>query len=372
MPKLKPCTFYLPKTPENQVLHSFDDYTPEELKNLKKKQKKGFIQIIYPNLNQADKNKKIRERWINAISEDHFLKRNNPYIYYYKLSTQEHTYTGLICGINSKEFEKGLITQHEKTYPSRATLMASYLDVVQIQAEPVVVIAEADPLQSLVPLDIENRQTIVSFTFDQTQHQIWQLIDSEVQRLSKWSEQQPYFHLADGHHRVASLTTLSKLKNKDFLVSCFLVSQNSIFLHSFIWFFKKTLSTQSVDMLIEKIKAFNGVPTSLDAISKKKYDIIIKIKKYSFGISTVIGLTPEFIREQLLDTFPDILDELCYQPDVGPHLNPENMSQFDLVFYMKPCSKEMLFDYAKKGKILPAKSTYILPKLVTGLFISPL
>jgi len=372
MPKLHPCTFYLPKTPEHQVLHSLDDYTADELKSLKQKQKKGFIQIIYPNLTQADKNKKIRERWLKAISEDHFLKKDNPCIYYYKISTSEHTYTGLICGINSKEFEKGSITQHEKTYPKRATLMASYLDEVQIQAEPVVVITEDDPLQCLVPLEIEKRQTIVSFTFDQTQHQIWQLIDSETQSLSKWSEQQPYFHLADGHHRVASITTLSKLKNKDFLVSCFLVSQNSIYLHSFIWFFKKTLSTQIVDILIEKMKVFNGVPTSLDANSKKKYDITIKIKKHYFGISTVVGLTPEFIREQILDTFPDILDELCYQPDVDPHSYSENMSQFDLVFYMKPCSKEMLFDYAKKGEILPAKSTYILPKLVTGLFISPL
>ncbi len=86
MPKLHPCTFYLPKLLNIKFYTLLDDYTADELKSLKQKQKKGFIQIIYPNLTQADKNKKIRERWLKAISEDHFLKKDNPCIYYYKIS----------------------------------------------------------------------------------------------------------------------------------------------------------------------------------------------------------------------------------------------------------------------------------------------
>jgi len=372
MPKISPLTFYIPKVPQKQIMHGVEEYSNEELKKLKKEQPEGFIHIINPDSKHHNKNTIIRERWLKAISKKTFLNQNAPSIYYYKMSSKSHTYKGLIGGVSTKDFEKGTISQHEKTYPKRAALMASYLEEVQIQAEPVVVIAETDPLESLTPKEIEKRRPLFSFTFDQTHHQIWKLIDNEIQQLQKWSEKQHYFHLADGHHRVASLSALSKRKNQDFLVSCFLIPQTTIQLHSFIWFLKDVLSGQKENELIGKIEAYQGELTSLEAGNSKSYDIVIKIKKNYFGIPGKVGLTPEFIREQLLDTFPEILDELCYLPDTGQHSFNDWVSEFDLVFYMKPCSKELLFDYAKKGKNLPAKSTYILPKLITGLFISPL
>jgi uncharacterized protein (DUF1015 family) len=46
-------------------------------------------------------------------------------------------------------------------------------------------------------------------------------------------------------------------------------------------------------------------------------------------------------------------------------------SKNQLAFYMKPFSKSYLFNFAKKQKVLPAKSTFILPKLLSGMVVSP-
>lgn len=105
---------------------------------------------------------------------------------------------------------------------------------------------------------------------------------------------------------------------------------------------------------------------------KSNYPLLIQVKQQWFGFSkeTINSENiPNFIISKLLDPLPTPLPKLNYAPDLNES-SLESQSNNQLVFHMKPLSKSYLFDFAKKQKTLPAKSTFILPKMLTGLLIS--
>lgn len=372
MPVFQPLSLFLPHTPQNQVMRSLEDYTPNEITALKSDQKEGFIHIIQPEPKTEDKNLEIRRKWINALNNQLYTPKKKTGVFWYKIKTQGLTFQGLIGACSALEFKKRTITQHEKVYEHRVQLMADYLETVRIQAEPVVVIHE-EALDSKIDfIQIEKRTTVFDFQYEQTHHQMWELNRAEIEQVMHWSMHQPHFHLADGHHRVASMLHYSYQKQKTAPISCFLIHQSQLELHSFVWFLKTCKSKDDLDRLVEQIKLHQGKQIDLNAAESKRFEITIKVGKAYFGLEGTFSNPPVFINENLLNSLPQLAEALHNQPDPKQGIDSAKWEDFELAFFMKPISKAILFDLARKGKNLPAKSTYILPKLLTGLFVSPI
>jgi uncharacterized protein (DUF1015 family) len=374
MPKFSPLCFNLPVNPSIQVMRSLDSYNDVELKKFQIN-KKHFSNIIYPQNKKINSPFIVRENWEKFIQNKWYLKKYKPSIYYYKISNPTKQIVGFIGSLSTHDFFNNNVTMHEQTYSKRVQHMTNYIKTVKIQAEPVIVIHESPLPVTLILNKIENKKCSVDFEFEDTRHQLWRLNETQNEILNTWSQKQNYFHLADGHHRSECMINLSKDIKADLPISTFLVHQNQISLDSFVWFSKNNMDNsiqlKLVDRLIElgAIKFLNKSESVID------FSLIVKINNSFYGLmiqESKKETIPNYINNFILKDFNKIQKTLEYRPNLGsPKILKTTLSE-SLAFYMKPISKQSLFNNAKNKIFLPAKSTYISPKMLTGMVVSSL
>ena len=374
MPKFSPLCFNLPVNPSIQVMRSLDSYNDVELKKFQIN-KKHFSNIIYPQNKKINSPFIVRENWEKFIQNNWYLKKYKPSIYYYKISNPTKQIVGFIGSLSTHDFFNNNVTMHEQTYSKRVQHMTNYIKTVKIQAEPVIVIHES-PLPVALKLNkIENKKCSVDFEFEVTRHQLWRLNETQNEILNTWSQKQNYFHLADGHHRSECMINLSKDIKADLPISTFLVHQNQISLDSFVWFSKNNMDNsiqlKLVDRLIElgAIKFLNKSESVID------FSLIVKINNSFYGLmiqESKDETIPHYINNFILKGFNEIQNTLEYRPNLSHLKISKTTLSESLAFYMKPISKQSLFDNAKNKIFLPAKSTYISPKMLTGMVVSSL
>ena len=374
MPKFSPLCFNLPVNPSIQVMRSLDSYNDVELKKFQIN-KKHFSNIIYPQNKKINSPFIVRENWEKFIQNKWYLKKYKPSIYYYKISNPTKQIIGFIGSLSTHDFFNNNVTMHEQTYSKRVQHMTNYIKTVKIQAEPVIVIHESPLPVTLILNKIENKKCSVDFEFENTKHQLWRLNETQNEILNTWSQKQNYFHLADGHHRSECMINLSKDIKADLPISTFLVHQNQISLDSFVWFSKNNMDNsiqlKLVDRLIElgAIKFLNKSESVID------FSLIVKINNSFYGLmiqESKDETIPHYINNFILKGFNKIQNTLEYRPNLSHLKISKTMLSESLAFYMKPISKQSLFDNAKNKIFLPAKSTYISPKMLTGMVVSSL
>ena len=374
MPKFSPLCFNLPVNPSIQVMRSLDSYNDVELKKFQIN-KKHFSNIIYPQNKKINSPFIVRENWEKFIQNKWYLKKYKPSIYYYKISNPTKQIVGFIGSLSTHDFFNNNVTMHEQTYSKKVQHMTNYIKTVKIQAEPVIVIHESPLPVTLILNKIENKKCSVDFEFENTKHQLWRLNETQNEILNTWSQKQNYFHLADGHHRSECMINLSKDIKADLPISTFLVHQNQISLDSFVWFSKNNMDNsiqlKLVDRLIElgAIKFLNKSESVID------FSLIVKINNSFYGLmiqESKDETIPHYINNFILKGFNEIQNTLEYRPNLSHLKISKTMLSESLAFYMKPISKQSLFDNAKNKIFLPAKSTYISPKMLTGMVVSSL
>ena len=374
MPKFSPLSFNLPVNPSIQVMRSLDSYNDVELKKFQIN-KKHFSNIIYPQNKKINSPFIVRENWEKFIQNKWYLKKYKPSIYYYKISNPTKQIVGFIGSLSTHDFFNNNVTMHEQTYSKRVQHMTNYIKTVKIQAEPVMVIHESPLPETLKLNKIENKKCSVDFEFENTKHQLWRLNETQNEILNTWSQKQNYFHLADGHHRSECMINLSKDIKADLPISTFLVHQNQISLDSFVWFSKNNMDNsiqlKLVDRLIElgDIKFLNKSESVID------FSLIVKINNSFYGLmiqESKDETIPHYINNFILKGFNEIQNTLEYRPNLSHLKISKTTLSESLAFYMKPISKQLLFDNAKNKIFLPAKSTYISPKMLTGMVVSSL
>ena len=374
MPKFSPLCFNLPVNPSIQVMRSLDSYNDVELKKFQIN-KKHFSNIIYPQNKKINSPFIVRENWEKFIQNKWYLKKYKPSIYYYKISNPTKQIIGFIGSLSTHDFFNNNVTMHEQTYSKRVQHMTNYIKTVKIQAEPVIVIHESPLPVTLILNKIENKKCSVDFEFENTKHQLWRLNETQNEILNTWSQKQNYFHLADGHHRSECMINLSKDIKADLPISTFLVHQNQISLDSFVWFSKNNMDNsiqlKLVDRLIElgAIKFLNKSESVID------FSLIVKINNSFYGLmiqESKDETIPHYINNFILKGFNEIQNTLEYRPNLSHLKISKTTLSESLAFYMKPISKQSLFDNAKNKIFLPAKSTYISPKMLTGMVVSSL
>ena len=374
MPKFSPLCFNLPVNPSIQVMRSLDSYNDVELKKFQIN-KKHFSNIIYPQNKKINNPFVVRKNWEKFIQNKWYLKKYKPSIYYYKISNPTKQIVGFIGSLSTHDFFNNNVTMHEQTYSKRVQHMTNYIKTVKIQAEPVIVIHESPLPVTLILNKIENKKCSVDFEFENTKHQLWRLNETQNEILNTWSQKQNYFHLADGHHRSECMINLSKDIKADLPISTFLVHQDQISLDSFVWFSKNNMDNsiqlKLVDRLIElgAIKFLNKSESVID------FSLIVKINNSFYGLmiqESKDETIPHYINNFILKGFNEIQNTLEYRPNLSHLKILKTTLSESLAFYMKPISKQSLFDNAKNKIFLPAKSTYISPKMLTGMVVSSL
>jgi uncharacterized protein (DUF1015 family) len=294
----------------------------------------------------------------------------------------------------------GVIKIHEQTLTAREEKLKDYLDVCEFNAEPVLFCYPNDEVIDTTVQEIADTRADYDFTTtDKVRHTVW-VIESKkaVKQIAERFALMPSIYIADGHHRSASATLLGKLRRSNlstftgqeafnyYLGVFFPESQLKIYDYNRI---VKDLNNLSVNELMYNLKTnfiiteVNGndfKPTRIHEISmyvdKKWYSLKVKDTIYNTQ-DPIDSLDAAILTKYILSPIFNIHDlktdkRIGFIP--GVRGSKELKKQVDegkaaISFGLFPVTMNHLKWIADTDHIMPPKSTWVEPKMRSGLVI---
>lgn len=399
--------------PENDKVHlvasrSVDGYNLSELRDKLAGNPYTFLHVINPDFDDNIKTKpgsrerllKVKNKFRKFVKEKIFKRDESPSYYIYRQIKEDNTYTGIIACTSIDDYLNGVIKIHEQTITSREEKLKDYLEVCEFNAEPVLFCYPNDKVIDKTTTDIVNGKPDYDFTTtDRVRHTLWVVNDKKIVKLiaERFSEI-PNIYIADGHHRSASSALLGKIKRSNrksytgeeafnyYLGVFFPESQLKIYDYNRI---VKDLNNLSPDTLVKKLKAkFDVTEVKGDDFkprTKHELSMYIANKWYSLKAKSetydpkdpVGSLDAAILTEHILSPVFDIHDlktdkRIGFVPGIKG--SQELKRQVDegkaaVAFGLYPVTMEHLKWIADTNNIMPPKSTWVEPKMRSGLVI---
>lgn len=354
----------------------YGNYSEEDIIKEKQANPYSFLNIIHQkNIKNTGKRLDVIREKINDFKENKILiKDQENCLYIYQQSKGSQKYIGLICTVDLKEYTKKKIKIHEKTIKKRELLFSKYLETTKIHAEPVL-ITYAQNNQYVKKKHMRRNNQLYNFsTKDKIQHTIWKIHNThEIDTIIACFQNIKNLYIADGHHRMASS---SKLKNNSRCLA-YILPKNMLRNYAFHRVLK--INNQNRNMLKDISKRiYTNRPKKKSKniqfyIDQKWYEIAIKNEKDILSNLCVTKL----LNKVLLPIF-SVKDErdskhIRFVPGNKSlsHIL-QSISDKEVLFWMNEISIEKIIEISNQNKTTPPKSTFILPKIPSGLIMMEL
>lgn len=385
---------------------SYDEYSSEELGITLKTNPFSFLQIITPGfrldkkLKGIERFKLVHKRYLEFLRNNVLMKDANKSFYLYEIKKDSFNCSGLFCATSTSDYRNNIIRKHENTISHREKLFADYLGEVKFNAEPVLVTYEDHPGVAAVLEAVKKESAENHFTTpDETVHTLWKISDKKIcETLEEAFANIDALYIADGHHRSASSDLWAKTAQKN--------NPNHIGSEPYNYFMSYILPESQI-----KIYEYNRIIKDLNGLSKDDFllrldksfriennkDTFYKpLKKHHFCMYLDGEFYSLYLREEVYK-FTDALSKLdtqiLFKIVLGPILGiadlrndkriqygcgKENVNKmkkeidagnFVVGFSMVPITVDEIKAIADAGLVMPPKSTYIEPKLRSGLVI---
>ena len=347
----------------------------------------SFLNIISKS-NNTNNFSKIRVQFEKFIDDQILIKDKNESFYLYQISREEKISIGIISLFSTSNLKNGILKKHENTITKREKIFQRYLLETQINAEPVLIFhKENSEINKIIELYKKKNHTYNFTTTDRVNHKLWKiseksLIDEIIINYNQINE----FYIADGHHRVSSSNLISKKLKKETFFLSFLVSEKNIFCGSFIRYIHN-IKYAHADFLKEIKKKFelkdiyknskvNTLKSKSDFITiflnNTYYDLLLKEEYVNDAHFTDTQIIDYHIFNQILkikDTKQTERVKYIESSKIQSFLNQNPLNNNSLLIFTKTIDSKQLMQIADNNLILPPKSTYIEPKIRSGITI---
>jgi uncharacterized protein (DUF1015 family) len=327
-----------------------------------------------------------REHLQRMLGEGVLEQEEKPSLYIYRQVKHNNVFTCIIGLADMKEYMMDSIKRHELTRPDKEDKISEFFSKVKLNGAPVLLTYKHSPvIQNLIEELVEPAPAYHFTGEDHVEHSLWPVSDeAAVKDLQDHFSKIDALYVADGHHRCAALSALYP-GTSEFL-ACF-ISSEQVLIHGFHRMVKD-LSGLNAEKFIEalKMQGFEITEAGEDwDDSPGVLHVYTGAKWYRVGI-------PEFMKSKanpkhnldvyILDRyiFGDILNikdtrtssRIKYMNGEVQHsalTAPVDRGEMAAVFTLYPLSPEEVMLVSDAGETLPPKSTWIEPKLRSGLVI---
>lgn len=384
---------------------SYEEYSDDELRSVLQYNPFSFLHIINPGFkfNQSVKGserfKLVHNRYLEFLENGIFLKDDRPSFYLYQIGRESFKSLGLFCATSVIDYEQDVIKKHEDTILKREQLFADYLETVGFNAEPVLMTyPDNKGITSILNQEMQKLPEYDFTTPDKISHRLWRIVDeSTIAALQKAFSSIENLYIADGHHRSASSALYAQRKRAgqkhtktgahEFFMS-YLIPESEIKIYEFNRMVKDLNGLSKKEFLI-RLDAFFR-------IEKREDDLYRPTKKHHFSMYLDGEFYSLYLRKKVyrftdalsrLDT--QILYKTILEPILGIHdlrndrriaygygkynlikmKDSIDQGTFRVGFSLVPITIQEIKNIADAGLVMPPKSTYIEPKLRSGLTI---
>lgn len=405
MIKLRPFRAWRPVPDKAHLVasRSYVSYSEEKLREKLIGNPYSFLHVIHPDhgtteqLSRQQRFLNVRRKWSDFVGEGWFVRDSEPCIYLYEQSRKGLLSRGIIAAVSVGDYRAGRIKVHEHTLQQREELFKEYLDTTGINAEPVLLAAPgAHELDAALEGIWQARPTYDFSTTDMVRHRLWTVNEPRIiQAVQKQFAQIDALYIADGHHRMASSARLAESKGafaEDTKAWClaFVVPQEHLHIHNFDRAITSLGGMDTDEFLhalaeVGQLDAMEKAPLSAPPrgivyVCTRKGWYALDLPDTGMDASATDRLDASRLSDSVLDPVLGIHD-LRTDPHVrfipGTHgvVELERMvkaGECAAAFNLRPVSFSELKEVADSGGCMPPKSTYIEPKLRSGLTVYPL
>jgi len=342
---------------------------------------------------------KAKENLDGLIKDGILVQDGQANLYVYRLTMNGRAQVGLAACVSVEEYEKGLIKKHEFTRKEKEIDRINHMIACNAHTGPIFLAYRADAVsgqatpQALMADWIKDKNPVYDFVADSVRHELWVVDDTEVQKqLEQAFKQIPCLYIADGHHRNATAAKVAEMRNAktpqpeaehNFYLGV-------IFPHDALEIMDYNrivtdLNGMEPAEFIEELKKIGTVEPSSGPVKPggkfefgmymagQWYKVIVKsLKSDAIGTLDVSVLQDRIlspllgINDPRTDNRIDFVGGIRGLKELERRVDSGEMA---VAFSMYPTAMEELMNVSDAGQVMPPKSTWFEPKLLSGVLV---
>ena len=402
MSKIIPFSAVRP-TPDKVSLvttRSYDEYSSAELASQLDFNPFSFLHILNPIYATQQKDslerrcKLVAKKFDDFKNDSVFMTDDYAAFYLYEIQTKDCNFTGIIAGTSIDDYKQNIIKKHEDTLQYRVEIFKDYLHQTGFNTEPVLMTYKDDAeLNAWINFKKQQPRIYEFSTKKKEKHLLWKIQHQpEIEYIQNKFEEIGNLYLADGHHRTASAELLfDEYKNvgnenlKYFM--SFLIPESNVKIYEFnriIRDLNNYSKAEFIDLISQSFWVKNKAQELWKPTKKFEFGMYLDNEFYSLTLkdtnnftSVLHNLDAQILYEKILQPILGIND---LRNDERIDYIPGNQSittikevvdegDFEIGFLLFPSKIDEIKAIADNKLIMPPKSTYIEPKLRSGLLI---
>jgi hypothetical protein len=250
----------------------------------------------------------------------------------------ERTRNGIVVALRLEPYESGVVLPHERTHAGPKEELLQLLRATRTQREPIFLLHDGRPVS------LPDREPDVEIAGPQSHDRLWRT--REVPDVSQ-------LLIADGHHRYETALAFHDEDGTDASAWMMIVLVSTR---------EQGLTIFPTHRLAQLVNGARGEP--IDEPGDELPGVVL----YRDG-------RYELVRGDGLDV--DVVDALrpggvTYTPERAEAVAAVDRGDAEAAFLLRPTPLEAVFERARRGEVMPQKTTYFFPKLTSGLLFQPL
>lgn len=386
---------------------SYQSYTIEEREARMDYNPYSFLHIVNPGykydqvITGEDRFNLVKNRYLEFKEDKVFIQDEKPSFYVYKIIDRHNQiFSGIIAATSAEDYEKDIIKKHEDTISTREETFKRYLKTVGFNAEPVLLTYPDNSVIAKVIQDVQKNHAEYEFTMTyKDTHYLWKIDDPKtIEIIQNEFKEMNTIYIADGHHRSASSYLLYKEEKEtnpnhtgqehyNFFMS-YLIPESDLIIHDFNRLVGDLNGLSKEEFLIKLDAVYRIENRGQKPYKPSKphhfsmyldgefYSLYLRKTNYEFKTS-LDDLDPQVLYKTILKPIlgiQDLRDEnrIAYthgQNEMITIKSSVDSSKFKVGFSMFAPTVSQMKRIANDGLKMPPKSTYILPKLRSGITI---
>jgi uncharacterized protein (DUF1015 family) len=325
---------------ETLVAPPYDVISPEQREELRARSPHNVVRLTLPD--SEDEAARLLEEW-RAQS---ILVEEPPAVWaleqrYVGPDGVARTRFGLVASLKVEPYETGTVLPHERTHRGPKEGRLRLLRATRVQLEPIFLLYDGSP-----PVERPDRAPDVEVEGAK----LWRIDESSVVRA--FDDKQ--LLIADGHHRYETAVAFHEEEGTPASAQMLVV----------------LVSTNDPGLEIFPTHRLFSARKQLEAEDETNGGRRPEVTEVTREGSRVIHGPEGILDVEFVDRLGH--EGISYTPDAEEAERRVRAGEAAVAYLLRPTRIEDVFAYARRGDVLPQKTTYFFPKLISGLLFHPL
>ncbi len=353
-----------------------------------------FSQVLRPEcfVPAAQAQAHARATW-ERLRQRAWVRAEPPAFYVWAIDSVAGRQVGLVAACTAEDYAAGRIARHELTRPDKVADRIRHIEAVGAQTGVVYLTVRARPGWDDLFGDLDEDTAVAHVERPDADHRLWRLDDAAAARVEAWFEDVPRLYIADGHHRAEAAATVAGRRGASGAAGAFLTAifpSDQLVVQAYNRAVRD-LAGHTPSSLVEALRErMLVVEPATDVVPPQpgEFRMILADRWWRLvprpadrqGARIADRLDVAVLQRTILEPLLRIADP---RKDprvvfVGGARSPWELEQgvrkghYAVGFSLHPTRVDDVLDVADAGEIMPPKSTWFEPKLLSGLVVRPL